>query len=113
MKKSFFIFIVAAFFMCTVSAFAEKYDNRAFIGEWKSVEYTDESDAVMNINYCDSSIINVQFKNEKSGYVYDVYQGTVKDDAARLEFKAYPNSSDDGRSIKNGFMELSFYVDNI
>ena len=113
MKKSFFVFIFAAFFMFAVSAFAEKYDNRAFLGEWKSAVYTDASDAVMNINYCDSSIINIQFKNEKSGYTYNVYQGTVKDDATRLEFTAYPNSSDDGRSIKNGFMELSFYVDNI
>ena len=44
------------------TAFAENFNNSAFMGTWTSSKYTDDNYSQLYINYCDDSTINVTLK---------------------------------------------------
>ncbi len=94
------------------TAFAENFNNSAFMGTWTSSKYTDDNYSQLYINYCDDSTINVTLKQVADGkepFVYEVYSGTIKDNESKLLF----DYTDEYGTKGTGFIELAFFLDNI
>lgn len=116
MKKLSLIILLAALVSCFSQAYADTFDNTAFIGEWTSSRADDSNYAKLYIDYCDSSVINAHFKQIQNGvqkYEYILYQGTVEDNRASLKFDAYNFGEETSSPAKSGEMTLAWYVDNI
>ena len=116
MKKTFFIFLFAAFLICFSTAYADTFNNTAFIGEWTSSRADAENYAKLYIDYCDSTVINAHFKRVQNGvqkYEYVLYQGTVEDNCAAMKFDAYNYGVESDVPALSGEMTLTWYVDNI
>lgn len=115
MKKLFFTFTIT-FLILISNAYADTFNNTAFIGEWTSPNANDTNYTKLYIDYCDDSIINAHFKYVKNGeeqYKYVFYQGTVNDNQAEMSYDAYISEDTSKKPVQSGVVSLAWYVDNI
>ena len=109
MKKRFFAIIssIALFIALLPSAYADTYNNEAFIGRYLSAGATASNYGELTILTCNSNSVTVDFrfiKNDNQQLIYTCYEGTMSDDKGEVPFTV---SYADGRFVANGVMDIT------
>ncbi len=109
MKKRIFALIGALTMFISVlpQAYADTYNNSAFIGKYLSAGATASTYGELNILTCDSDSITVDFKfvkNDTQQLIYTCYEGTMNDDKGEVPFSV---SYADGKFVANGKMQIT------
>ena len=109
MKKRLFAVIssLALFITLLPNAYADTYNNEAFIGKYLSAGATTSNYGELNILTCDSNSVTVDFKfvkNDNQQLIYTCYEGTMSDDKGEVPFTV---SYADGRFVANGVMDIT------
>lgn len=109
MKKRLFAVIssLALFITLLPNAYADTYNNEAFIGKYLSAGATTSNYGELNILTCDSDSVTVDFKfvkNDNQQLIYTCYEGTMSDDKGEVPFTV---SYTDGRFVANGVMDIT------
>lgn len=109
MKKRIFAFLYALTLLISVmpSAFADTYNNGAFVGNYLSAGATPSNYGELNILTCTDSSITVNFKfikNDNQQLIYACSEGKMTDTKGTVPFTVYYA---DGRFVANGIMNIT------